>query len=1018
MSKLNKKPKLDRLSKQPRAAKNQYVTKNGQKIKLHRNLGSRLKARKDARMRKKAAYLATLPKGRIKRTMYRMHPKRMAKYWFSRQGAIMGLKITGAGILVMFLLLVGIFAYFRKDLPNLRDISGNNIGGSIRYYDRTGNTLLFEDYDTVKRNPVEDPDIAQVMKDATVAVEDKDFFKHGGFDVRGITRAGVNNVVGGGSTQGGSTITQQLVKLTQNWSKERTYTRKVKELILSVELERSYTKKEILAGYLNTAPYGDITYGAEAAMRDYFQKSAKDITLDEAAFLAAIPKSPTLYSPYGSRYDKGSLIGRQHYILDLMAEQGMITGAQRDEAKKIDTIANIKPRAPSKYTGITAPWFVLTAKESLIAERGAETVRLGGLKVITTLDLDKQRLAEEQVQKGLRQVQRQGGDSISFVAEDVKTGQVVALVGGVDFNNKAYGENNYARAKLPPGSSFKPYDYISVIENTDQFGAGTVLYDSPDPLEGYPCTNKNDPKRGGNCLRNYDLRYPGPVTIRYALGGSRNVPAVKAFLTAGADKTIDVANRLGLKDKGGDIEGNGYKCYEPGDESLTKEAQCGGSAAIGDGAYLKLDEHVHAYSTISRNGRLIPQTYILKIQDASNKTVMEWKPSEGKQAVREDSAYIVADMMSDPKASYFSNPKPQTGANGWKFSLKTGTTNDRKDGWMLGFSTQYSVGVWVGDHTNQVEMTGAMENMTLPIWNGWMKEVHKNIKNEERPRPKGVQSLPSYIVRSHVGFGSVEPSPTNDLYPSWYKAKQRGSGNQTIDIVSGKLATDCTPGRARQNAANAAANIFSSDKFHPGGGGASSSNTSEKDDVHKCEDAKPSITITGPATCAGNCSFTATVTQGTHPLSGDRFRGTINFKVGDQIVQTKTVSNSPSTVQFDYNSTITGQQGVSAEIIDSVLYDSVDSLTVSFSGPESGSPATPTTISLSVSGSGTNFNFNWTTISGGAPYQLCIASTTSANNFVCSAAGNPASEPRIVTGNNKKAYVKSSSGVQSNTAGF
>ena len=954
MSKPEKKPKLDRLSKQPRAAKGHYVTKNGQKIKLHRTLGSQFKARKDARLRRKAAYLATLPKGRIKRTLYRMHPKRMAKYWFSRAGAIMALKITGASILVMFLLLVGVFAFFRKDLPNLRDISGNNIGGSIRYYDRTGQTLLFEDYDTVKRTPVEDKDISQVMKDATVAVEDKDFFNHGGFDVRGITRAGVNNALGKGGTQGGSTITQQLVKLTQNWSKERTYTRKVKELILSVELERTYTKKEILAGYLNTAPYGDITYGVEAAMRDYFQKPAKDITLDEAAFLAAIPKSPTIYSPYGSRFDKVALTGRQDYILDLMAEQGKITTEQHDAAKKIDTVAAIKPRAPSKYTGITAPWFYQAARESLIAERGGETVKLGGLKIITTLDLDKQRLAEEQVQKGLRQVQRQGGDSIAFVAEDVKTGQVVALVGGTDFNNKEFGQNNYARAKLPPGSSFKPYDYISVMENTDQFGAGTVLYDSPDPIPGYPCTNKGDPKRGGNCLRNYDLRYPGPVTLRYALGGSRNVPAVKAMLTVGVDKTLDVANRLGLKDKGGGTEGSGYKCYEPGDASLTKEAQCGGSAAIGDGAYLKLDEHVHAFSTISRNGRLIPQTYMLKILDASNKTVMEWKPSEGKQAVREDSAYIVADMMSDPNASYFSHPKPQRSGN-WKFGLKTGTTNDRKDGWMLGFSTQYSVGVWVGDHTNQKEMTGAMEVMTLPIWNGWMKEVHKNLKPEERPRPKGVQSLPSFVVRSHVGFGSIEPSPTNDLYPSWYKTKQKGSGNQTIDIVSQKLATDCTPGRAKQNAANAAANVFSSDKFHAGGGGIFSG-TTEKDDVHKCEDAKPSITITGPSTCEGSCSFTATATQGTHPISGDRFAGTINFKVGDQIIQTKNVNNSPETVTFSYTPTITGQQSVSAEIIDSVLYDSVDSLVVTFGG--STVTTGPTITSAKITGAKTKFKWS------------------------------------------------------------
>jgi len=226
----------------------------------------------------------------------------------------MALKLLGVGLIAGFLIMVGVFAYFRKDLPNLRDISGQNIGGSIRYYDKTGQTLLWEDYDAVKRIPVKDEDININVEKATIAVEDKEFFHHGGFDVKGITRAAVSNVTGGGGTrQGGSTITQQLVRLTQpGISKEQTYQRKVKELILSIELERSYTKQEILTGYLNTAPYGNVQYGVEAAMRDYFQKSAKDITLDEAAFLAAIPKSPSYYSPYGPNYNKAALVGRQH----------------------------------------------------------------------------------------------------------------------------------------------------------------------------------------------------------------------------------------------------------------------------------------------------------------------------------------------------------------------------------------------------------------------------------------------------------------------------------------------------------------------------------------------------------------------------------------------------------------------------------------------------------------------------------------------------------------------------------
>lgn len=955
-------------SNKKRSKKNEYVTKSGNTIKLNRNMRTKRAINKDARAREKAAYLATLPQGKIKRTLYRMHPKRVINYWFSREGGIMALKITGVSIALGFVVLVGIFAYFRKDLPNLRDITGNNIGGSIRYYDRTGQTLLWEDYDAVKRTPVEDNSLPQNLKDATVAVEDKDFFKHGGFDVRGITRAGVNNFLGKGNTQGGSTITQQLVKLTQNWTKDRSYTRKVKEIILSVELERTYTKKEILAGYLNTAPYGDITYGAEAATQDYFGKPAKDITLDEAAFLAAIPKSPTYYSPYGARYDKEMLVGRQHYVLDLMEQQGMISSKQKDEAKKIDTTTKLQKRKP-KYDGIAAPWFVLTAKEELQSRFGAETVKRGGWKVTTTLDKDLQKLAEEEVDKGMKQVRRQGGDVAAFAAEDVKTGQMVALVGGSDFYNPEYGQNNYARSKLPPGSSFKPYDYISVIENTSDFGAGTVLYDTQDSIPGYPCTNKARPQQGGNCLFDYDFRYPGPLTLRYSLGGSRNVPAVKAMLTTSPEKTIETAGKLGLKDKGNDLEGQGYKCYQ--DDQLTKEAPCYGSSAIGDGAYLKLDEHVHGFASISRNGRNLPQTYILKIEDSSNKIVDEWKPSQGKQAVRDEAAYIVADMIEDPNASYLGNKTHRY--KGWHFGFKTGTTNDSKDGWMMGESTQYAAGVWVGYHNRQKELSGFMETMTQPIVAGWMQKAHDNKKPEERTRPKGIQTLPAFIVRNHVGVGSREPSPATDLYPSWYK-KRAANSKQTIDIVSNKLATDCTPARAKQNTGNAVANEFASDKFHAGGGG--SNGTTEKDDVHKCDDAKPAIVLSGPDTCSPGGVFVATASQGTHPLSSATYRGTINFKVNGNTVQTFNVDNSPSTVQLPCTSISgTGLVTVSAEIIDSVLYDSEDSKTVSL-----GSGAS---LSLSAKIQGANTLFSWSGNNGDVYVyktvgntQLCFGSSS------------------------------------------
>lgn len=898
-----------------RASKSTFVTKSGQTIKINRSIGDKIRAKRASHAQKRAERLAGLPKNPVKRFIYRLHPKRMYKYWFSREGAIMGLKLFGGGALVSFLLLVAVFAYFRKDLPNIKDVSGNNIGGSIQYYDRTGQTLLWEDYNAVKRIPITGDKISDNIKKATIAIEDKDFFKHGGFDVRGILRAGVNNVFGSsGTQQGGSTITQQLVRLTQpEVGREQTYKRKVKELILSVELEREYSKEDILIGYLNAAPYGGIEYGVEAAAQNYFQKPAKDLTLDEAAMLAAMPKSPTFYSPYNKAgYDRQALIGRQNYILDLMEQQGMITREQRDEAKKVDFLAKIKDR-PTHYEGIKSPWFVLTAKNELERRFGDQTVKRGGWKVITTMDLNAQKVAEENVQKGLTQVRRQGGDTAAFVAEDVKTGQVVALVGGDDFTNKEYGENNYAHdLELPPGSSYKPYDYVALMETQKTVGAGSVLYDTKGPVPGYPCTT--GVSRTGNCLIDYDLRYPGPLTLRYSLGGSRNVPAIKAMLIAGVEQTIEISHKL-MTNYGDDGKPDPtigrYKCYF--DEKNTQEAPCYASSAIGDGAYLRLDEHVHGYGTLSRNGLNIPQTYIMKITDIAGKTVTEWKPSKGVQAINPETAYIISDMMSDGNASYLPAAKPHN-YKGWKFGAKTGTTNDSKDGLMMMISTQYSVGVWVGYHNRQKVMTGFMETMTMPIVNGFMKTMHDNLKPEDRVKPAGIQTLPAFVVRAHVGVGSVEPSPGTDLFPSWYKQPGRATGaKQNIDVVSNKLATECTPQRALKEVNNADSNTFSVDKFVSGGAASAST---EKDDIHKCSDAKPTVSINKN----GDGSITAVAQAGTHPLSSAQFGGTINFLIDGQIVHSAPVSDGSSTATYTPNASV-ADKDVMAQVIDSVLYD-------------------------------------------------------------------------------------------------
>jgi membrane peptidoglycan carboxypeptidase len=932
-----------------RPNKNVFTTKSGNSIKLNRSLGERVRAGREAKARKRAAYLSTLPRNRWKRILYRLHPKRVIKYWFSREGAIMALKITGVGIVALFLLMVGVFAYFRKDLPNIKDISGNNLGGSINYYDRTGQTLLWQDYDTVKRVAVTGDNISKYIKNATIAIEDKNFYKHGAFDVQGIARAGINDVFkhGSGGTQGGSTITQQLVKLNQDWTNDRSITRKFKELILAVELEREYSKEDILNGYLNVAPYGGVGYGAETAARDYFGVSAKDLTLAQAAMLASIPKAPDIYSPYSDNFSRKALLSRQQYVIDQMATQGMVTKQEATDAKAVDVLAQLKPPQP-KYQGIKAPYFVLAAKNELEATYGTGTVKRGGWKVITTLDLGLQNTAETLVANNLKSITRMTNsiaNQEATVTEDVQTGQIVALVGGVDFSNKDYGQNNYAAGVLiPPGSSFKPYDYATFIDNNNNVGAGSVLYDSEGPLPGYPCTIKGfaPPKGQSNCLKDYDNLTPGAITLRYALGGSRNIPAVKAMMSAVPNDSSDghltsinkvISTASAMMDN--PHRTKAYNCYA--DEQLTKTAQCYGASAIGDGAFLHLDDHVNGLSTLARLGNAIPRTYILKITDGSNKKVYEWKQPEGKQVVKADSAYILNDMASDPNASYLPTGYKFHRYQGWNFAIKTGTTNNGFDGLMTSWSTKYAVVSWVGNNmrNKDISIGGriSMEQLTAPLTRGMMEAAHKGVKAANWTKPASVQTLPAFVITRKVSkLGESVPSPNTDLYPSWYKApNNQGGSSQTLDKVSGKVATSCTPDAAKQTQANGNDNMFSADIFFGvKKTGNSNSSSNEPDDVHKCDDTKPSVSLSAPATCTVNaaCALTVTVTAGNHDLSSDKFPGTIDLYANGQKVQSQSATGSPTTVTFSYVPTAAGSLSIEAKATDSVLYTGSESANI------------------------------------------------------------------------------------------
>lgn len=986
----------DKGKNRARRSSSRYVTtRSGNQLKINRSLGEKWTALKESKARRKVQRMQDLPKSRIKRFFWRLRPKHLAAYWFSRDGAITALKVAGIGILVLFVLSLAILAYFRKDLPQINDISGGNLGGSISYYDRTGQTLLWQDYNAIKRVPVSGNDMSRYIKDATIATEDRNFYTAKGFDIKAIIRAALNDIFRKGGTQGGSTITQQLVKITQEWTQQRTLIRKVKELILAIELERTYTKDEILTGYLNAAPYGGVDHGVQAAASDYFHKSAKDLTLPESAMLAAIPKAPSYYSPYSPYFEKPAFIGRYNYVLDSMVETKKITKEEAEKAKKVDVIATVQPQQ-TKYAGIKSPYFVLAAKNELntkflSGENGSGSSKAGGWKVITTMDSNLQNIAEKKVQDNRANALARGADEQALVAEDVQTGQMVALVGGTDFNNPDHGNINYAQWNISPGSSFKPYDYAALIENSNNAGAGSVLYDVQGALPGYPCTVKGapPPKGNSNCLQNYDFRYPGPLSLRYALGGSRNVPAVKAMLTAGTDKTIKTANSM-MSSPGA------YKCYTPGVDvnTATKadEAQCYGAAAIGDGAYLHLDAHVNGLATMARMGQAIPSTYILKIygSKSSSKPFYEWKQPKATQAIRAETAYIVNNMASDPNASYLPGGFYKWHRyNGWNTAIKTGTTNNGFDGLMMAWNTQYAVGSWVGYHTRNKALSGSMEYLTTPLTRGFMTAAldaaHKQPVNwSEAP---GIQRLPAYVVTGHVGLGSIEPSPGTDIYPSWYKPKSSTTKSATIDKVSNKPATNCTPALAKQNQeGNSVADRFSIDIFY--GSNASSGNTGS-DDIHSCSDAKPSISVFingtdvssgGSVSCSDSCSITATVSAGTHPFNDSnraQFPGTVNLLVNGQVAQSQAISDPTDTKTFTYSSS--SSVTIAVQVIDSVLYDATSgSATVNFTA----AAASPPTNLQATGVTNNSATFSWS--GGTAPYTVKRAT---GGSTVCSSVG-------------------------------
>lgn len=610
-------------------------------------------------------------------------------------GALFALGIGFGGTFIFFAL--------SRDLPNATKFNSRVVAESTKIYDRDKKTLLFEIYGDEKRTHVELAQISPLAVKATLAAEDKDFYKHGGFDYRGFFRAVLVNLKNLKLSQGGSTITQQLVK-NSILSNEKTLARKLKELVFSIELERRYTKDEILNMYLNEIPYGSNLYGIEAASQALFGKAAIDLTLPEATLIASLPKAPTYYSPYGTHTD--ALAARERYVLDLMADDQFITKSEAEAAKKVNVLAEIKP----KRENILAPHFVLYVKDLLAEKYGDQAVERGGLIVTTSLDTEKQLAAEKSLQDHRKDIQSFGATNASLVSLDPRNGQILALVGSMDYFDKTIDGNvNVATRPRQPGSSFKPIVYTaSFIKG---YTPSTILFDVNTTFKTVV---------GDYSPHNYNQKVHGPVTVRQALAGSLNIPAVKMIYLTGINNVLDLADKMGYS-------------------TLKDRSRFGLSLVLGGGEVTLL-EHTNAFGVLANEGVYHPPVAILKVEDAKGNVLEETKDFSGEKVIDPEITRLTTNILQDNDARTFI-----FGANNYltlpdrPVAAKTGTTNDFHDAWTLGFTPSLVTGVWVGNNNNDAMKESADgSRIAAPIWQQYMKTALANTPVEQFTGPQQI----------------------------------------------------------------------------------------------------------------------------------------------------------------------------------------------------------------------------------------------------------------------------------------
>ncbi len=828
--------------KDTKPAKNTTKTAK-KKVNLYTNLSYKHKAKKEAEARRKAEDLATLPKEPVKRFFARLHPKRVFKWWFSWRGQKQILKFFAACILLFIIFIGGLFLYYKKDLDQIR-LDEMNISETVNtYLDRNGEVLWKDTGSDNYRLVVDSEDIPENMKNATIAIEDRNFRSHIGVDFIGLTRAFFSTITGK-QVQGGSTLTQQLIKQVyfadEAQSENRGgLSRKIKELILAIELEKMYSKEEILTMYLNQSPYGGRRNGVESAAQTYFGKSAKDLTLAECALLASIPNNPAVYNPY-NEYGHEELLWRQHYTLDVMAEMGFITKEEAEEAKQVAILDTIRPES-NQYADAKAPHFVLEVRKQLEDKYGISTMRAGGWTIKTTLDLRAQKIAEDAIRTGTGHLYKNGTDNLALVSVDVETSQVIAMVGSADFTNPTYGELNVTTdSVIEPGSSIKPIlDYSPLFMQREgiNYGPGSILKD--ENIDKLYCNNARK-----NCMTNATNTFYGNVTIRFSLGHSLNIAAVKALYINGIENSLEIAHALGDKTYCADAD----RYY-------------GLSIAIGSGCGIRMVEHANAYASLARGGSYKDLAYILEVKNSTGDVIESWTDSPATRVVDPQVAYMISSILSDRSARW-SNSTTGFNIPGVWTATKTGTTTTNnsavvKDSLIESYSTALSTFVWNGNHDGagfRNSGTGSGDPVRYVV-HEFMERAHKEVYEPDGKWHSGDQPV------QPAGIQRLTVNGKTDIWPSWFNA-QKNSGiakeTATFNRYNHLLATDCTA-----EAYKIGVEITKVTDPITGKDTVTAPEPYNYDVTDTCDYTPPSVSISKSGT-----SIIATITKGSYSITG------------------------------------------------------------------------------------------------------------------------------------------------------